>query len=203
MATIRNGLWENKQGDLVHKDLIPADKQLEDDFVEALVQKANNMHDVLATFKNEAFEECMAFVEILRDRYSMVKIKSDIGSVTFKNYNGTKVVQIQVAKILVFDNKINLAKEKLDEYLNEITNNSSSDIKTIITRAFNVDNGKVDTKQILSLKTYEIEHPKWLEAMALIDDAVEIASTKSYIRFKESAGINEPVKTILLDIAKI
>ena len=64
------------------------------------------------------------------------------------------------------------------------TDGADAEIQTLITRAFDVKNGKVDAKQILSLKAYPITHELWKEAMSMIDDAIEIVGTKSYIRFK-------------------
>ena len=60
-------------------------------------------------------------------------------------------------------------------------------------------------KQIIGLKQYPIRHPKWLAAMKMIDDATEIAGTKSYIRFKKRDGgrIDAQLSTIVLDFASV
>ena len=90
---------------------------------------------------------------------------------TLKSFDGTKAVEIQVAKLISFDQKLSLAKEKIDEYLTLKTNGADAEIQTLITRAFDVKNGKVDAKQILSLKAYPITHELWKEAMSMIDVA--------------------------------
>ncbi|PKZ28676.1 hypothetical protein CYJ41_07915, partial [Campylobacter ureolyticus] len=110
-----------------------------------------------------------------------------------------------VAKQISFDNKLALAKEKIDEYLDEKTENADAEIRTLITRAFDVKNGKVDAKMVLSLKQYPISNPKWIEAMKMIDEAVEIVGTKSYIRFREREDerIDGALKMIVLDIAGV
>jgi hypothetical protein len=200
------GLWQDKQGGWVHPDLIAVDKQLEDEMVESLVDEAKKVHDILIDFKVSAFDKCFSLVALLRQNYGLDRMKkSESGSVTFKNFNGTKEVQIKVTKLITFDAKLKLAKEKLDEYFTEKTEGADPEIQTLITRAFEVKNGNVDTKQILSLKSYQIKHPKWLEAMAMIDDATEIAGTKSYLGFKEREGgeIDGELKTIVLDFAAV
>ena len=135
----------------------------------------------------------------------MERITSKSGTVTLKSFDGVGVVEIQVAKLISFDQKLSLAKEKIDEYLTEKTNGADAEIQTLITRVFDVKNGKVDAKQILSLKSYPITHSLWKEAMSMIDDATEIAGTKSYIRFKhrKNGDVDGTLETIVLDIAGI
>ncbi len=112
-------------------------------------------------------------------------------------------MEIQVSKLISFDQKLALAKEKIDEYLTLKTNGADAEIQTLITRAFDVKNGKVDAKQILSLKSYPIEHKLWKSAMNMIDDAMEIVGTKSYIRFKyrKNDEVDGNLEHIVLDIA--
>ncbi|WP_419768561.1 DUF3164 family protein [Arcobacter sp.] len=205
MANIKDGKWEDKEGKFVHPDMIRMDKQLEDELVESLVSKAITLQDKMKEYKIHAFAECYAFVDLLRSNYDMERITSKSGAVTLKNFNGTMEVQIQVAKLITFDQKLTLAKEKIDEYLTEKTSGSDAEIQTLITRAFDVKNGKVDAKQIISLKSYPIEHTLWREAMSMIDEATEIAGTKSYIRFKQRDGLNldGAMQTIILDLAAL
>lgn len=206
MVLNEHNAWRDKEGNYKHIDLVPVDKQLEDELVMKLVSDAKAINGTLAQFKASAFEQCYGFIDLLRQKYGLNRLeKSESGSVTLRAYDGTAEVQIQVAKLIVFDAKLKLAKEKLDEYFTEKTEDSDPEIKTLILRAFEVRNGKVDSKQILSLKSYPITHPKWREAMAMIDDATEIAGTKSYIRFKERKDglIDGDMVAIPLDLAAI
>lgn len=199
------GQYRNKEGVYVHKDMVTIDKQLEDEVVERLTAGAIDLQVLLLRFKAQAFEECYGFVDLLRQKYNMERITSKSGTVTLKSFDGTKVVEIQVAKLISFDQKLNLAKEKIDEYLTLKTNGADAEIQTLITRVFDVKGGKVDAKKILSLKSYSISHPLWKEAMAMIDDATEIAGTKSYIRFKHRKNdeVDGPLEHIVLDIAAL
>ena len=207
MGAIDNkGFWRNKRGEYVHPEMVLVDKQLEDEVVRKLTYEAETMHLLLKNFKIAAFAECYAFVDLLRQEYNMDRMKaSKQGSITLKTFDGTMKVQIQVAKLITFDQKLTLAKEKIDEYLAEKTAHADAEIQTLITRAFDVKNGKVDVKQIIGLKQYPIRHPKWLAAMKMIDDATEIAGTKSYIRFKKRDGgrIDAQLSTIVLDFASV
>ncbi len=200
-----NGRWINKDGKAVHEDMVPVDKQLEDELVVGLIGGALDVSKIIREYKTKAFEECYAFNDLLRQKYDMERITSKSGAVTLKSFDGTMEVQIQVAKLITFDQKLVLAKEKIDEYLDEKTEHADAEIKTLITRVFDVKNGKVDAKQIMSLKQYPITHEKWKVAMTMIDEATEIAGTKSYIRFKhrENGQIDGRLEPILLDIAAL
>lgn len=197
------GQWRNKEGVYIHKDMVTVDKQLEDELVERLIAGATVLQGFLMGFKTQAFEECYGFVDLLRQKYNMERITSKSGTVTLKSFDGTKVVEIQITKLISFDQKLSLAKEKIDEYLTLKTNGADAEIQTLITRVFDVKNGKVDAKQILSLKSYPIQHELWKEAMSMIDDATEIAGTKSYIRFKHRKNdeVDGPLEHIVLDLA--
>lgn len=197
------GMWRNKEGDYVHPDMVTPDKQLEDEVVDKLIDDATGIQNRIIKFKTKAFEECYGFVDLLRQRYDMERITSKSGTVTLKNFDGTKIVEIQVAKLISFDQKLSLAKEKIDEYLTLKTFGADAEIQTLITRAFDVKNGKVDAKQILSLKAYPITHDLWKEAMSMIDDAIEIVGTKSYIRFRyrKNGEVDGSLEHIVLDIA--
>lgn len=204
MPTINEkGMWRNKEGDFIHPDMITPDKQLEDEAVESIVEGALVLQKQMIEFKVKAFEECYEFVDLLRQKYNMERITSRSGAVTLKNFDGTKIVEIQVSKLISFDQKLSLAKEKIDEYLTLKTNGADAEIQTLITRVFDVKNGKVDAKQILSLKSYPIQHELWKEAMSMIDDATEIAGTKSYIRFKhrKNGEVDGSLEHIVLDLA--
>lgn len=201
------GFWQNKNGEFTHPDMVGADKQLEDELVEKLVASAKKMSDKLMEFKIQAYADCYDFVDLLKQDYGLDRLAKSkkLGSVTLKNYSGTMDVQIHVNKLIQFDQKLSLAKEKIDEYLNEKTEHADPEIRTLITKAFDVKNGKVDVKQILSLKQYPITAKKWQEAMSMIDAATEIVGTKSYIRFKERKGglIDGDMQNIVLDFAAL
>ncbi len=203
MSVIENGKWQDKSGNFVHPDMVRIDKQIEDELVERLVGGALVVQTAMKEFKLNAFAECYAFVDLLRKEYDMERITSKVGAVTLKNFNGTMEVQIQVAKLITFDQKLALAKEKIDEYLTHKTENLDAEIQTLITRAFDVKNGNVNAKEIIGLKSYNITHPKWVEAMKMIDEATEIAGTKSYIRFKQRSGLklDGAMENIVLDLA--
>ncbi len=197
--------WINKRGEKVHKDLVPFEDQLKTELVLDLVGEAVDAVGMLTNFKAEVVKKIAEYMEMMREKYGLDPMKSSKkGNITLQTFDGLNKVQVQVATHIDFDEKLTLAKEKLDEYFTLKTKDSDPEIKTLITKVFDVDKkGNVNAKQILSLKSYKITHPVWLEAMAIIDEAVEIVGSKSYIRFYSRKQIDEPWKTISLDFAAL
>lgn len=206
MAVVnKDGFWIDKKGEEIHPGLIGEDIKLRDEVVEQLVVKAQRGEKLMREFKELAFSEVNDFMNLLFQEYKIdERENSPKGNITLENFSGTAKVQIQIANRISFDEKLSLAKIKLDEYLKEITENADPAIQTLILKAFEVDKkGEVNAKKILSLKSYKIEDPRWKEAMTIIDDAIEIVSSKSYIRFYHKNMIDKEWKHISLDIASV
>jgi len=198
-----NDLWLNKKGEGVHPDLIRADEKLKDELVEKLIKTATELNALLNRFKKDAFGDTSDYFELLLQNYGLdAKKNSKKGNITLENFSGTYKVQISNADSINFDEKLQIAKLKIDECLHELTIGSSPEIKTLITKAFEVDKkGEVNAKKILALKAYDISHTKWREAMSIIDESVEIIGSKAYIRFYTRDDVDKPYKLINLDIA--
>ncbi len=197
--------WTNKRGEQVHEDMVPLEEQLKTELVIDLTEEALDATAMLKNFKIEVVRKIEEYMEMMRDKYGLDPMKSSgKGNVTLQTFDGLRKVQVQVATHIDFDEKLTLAKEKLDEYFNLKTKDSDPEIRTLITKVFDVDKkGNVNAKQILSLKSYKITHPVWLEAMAIIDESIEIVGSKSYIRFYKREKIDDPWRAISIDFAAI
>lgn len=205
MAKVVDGFWLNKKGEKIHPDMIRPDEKLKDEMLESLIKRAIDESDRLREFKKEAFSDIEDYYELLLQKYNMdAKKNSKKGNLTLENFSGTKKVLIAVSDRIDFDEKLNIAKQKIDEYLLEVTEGASPEIKTLIMKAFEVDKkGNVNAKKILSLKSYDITHPLWVEAMAIIDEATQIVSSKLYIRFYQREDPTKEYKQIILDISGV
>ncbi len=200
-----DGYWLNKKGEETHSDLIRADEKIKDELVEGLVGRTLKMSETLKEFKEEAFTDVESYFELLLQNYGLDgKKNSKKGNIVLENYSGTMKVQLSNADSISFDEKLQVAKLKIDECLHELTKRASPAIKTLITKSFEVDKkGDVNAKKILALKSYDISHPKWVEAMHIIDESIEVVGSKSYIRFYKRDQIGEAYKLISLDLASV
>jgi len=107
------------------------------------------------------------------------------GGLTLYNFDRTIKIEVSVQDSITFDeNTIQLAKDKLDEVLEDGLNGAKDFIKPIVMDAFNTRGGKLDTKNVLGLRRYEadVKDPRYAEAMALISKAIRKPKSKEYYR---------------------
>jgi len=195
----------NARGEKVHVDLIKGDEKMKDELVNHLLGEAVAFSGIMSEFKQKAEQKVDEYFTDLMSKYGLnPKGKAKKGNITLENFAGTAKVQIAVSDKLVFDEKIQLARMKFDEYFEEVTEGSSEEIKLLITKAFDVDKeGNVDVKKILELRSYNIRHPKWVEGVALIEESKKVVSNKSYIRFYKREDTSRAYEHVSLDMASV
>ncbi|MCF6248192.1 MAG: DUF3164 family protein, partial [Desulfobacula sp.] len=203
-AMLNREFWQDKRGQEVHRDLVPHEEKLKTELVYDIVDRAVTGVTLMERFKAYVTGAIREYMEMMREKYSLDVAKGTKGNITLQSYDGLRKVQVAVQQHIDFDEKLSLAKEKIDAYLKEKTKDADPEIQTLIMNAFEVDKkGNVDAKKIFALKKYKISDPMWHEAMALIDEAVEIVGSKSYIRFYVRESVDEKWRNVSLDFAAI
>lgn len=206
MAIIdEKGFWLNARGEAIHQDLVRADEKIKDELVGSLIAKVLKKQKELAELKAEVKEDIEAYYELLLQQYNIdVKKTSKKGNFSLENFSGTEKIQISMAETLSFDEKLSIAKLKIDEYLNDVTKDSPAEIRTLITKAFEVGKkGNIDSKKIFALRSYDIKDPRWLEAMSIIEESKKVASIKPYMRFYARENIEQDYEMVKLDFANV
>ena len=200
---IPQGYWENTQGALVPEVNVKEIDKLRDQTVRKIWQKAEELHLLMQQFKMTAFADVATFVQISADQYG-AKLGGTKGNVSLISYDGRLKIQRNIAERIVFDERLQAAKQLIDECLKEWTADGRDEIKAIISSAFNVDKkGEISTTKILGHKKIEINHQKWLEAMQAISDSINIAGSKSYLRFYKREDESGEYLPMSLDLASI
>jgi len=197
-------MWIDKRGKEIHPDNVRASDKIKDEMVRNIIKKALGEQERILEFKADALDEIDSYISLMRDEYNLDPNSGKKGNMSFESFDGLMRVTISVQQVVEFDEKLSFAKEKLDAFLKLETKDSSANIQTLIAGAFDVDKkGSVNAKSILALKRHEIDHPLWLEMMSIIDDSIQIATTKSYMRFYTKSGIGEAWGHITMDPSKI
>jgi hypothetical protein len=180
---IINGVtyWENSVGNLVPEEMVKPYEQLKDGLVNSIGDRVLKMRKDMEKIKKEAMEDIDAFMELAAEEYN-VNLGGKKGNVTLTSYDGSVKIVIANSNNQEFNEKINLAKVLIDEYLTELTKDSAIELKTIISSAFKIRQGKLDVRRILELRTYDIRDPKWKRAMELINESLEITATNRCFR---------------------
>lgn len=196
--------WIAKNGDAIHPDRVKLEDKLKDEMIEKILLKAADVTKVIKKFKDDSYDEVDAYFTLLLSEYG-VESKKGAKGYTLENFSGTAKIQVATADNIKFDEKLQIAKAKIDECIHEIMKDVASiDGQQLITKAFEVDKkGEVNPRKILALRAYNISNPKWIQAMEIIADSLEVVSSKEYIRFYTRNNTKESYKQVTLDIAGV
>ena len=193
---------KDRKGRLVPVNQIDEHDIEMDAFVRNQVRKAKELQTVLRQFKQNAFDDCYAFMDLLAEKYER-KIGGQKGNVTFSTFDGSMQVRIAVQDTLTFGPELQIAKQIIDECLNDWAKDANQNLRTLITDAFEVDKeGELNTGRILSLRRIKINDERWKQAMDAISESLRIAVSKTYINFREKDS-NGKYNNIPLDLAGV
>jgi hypothetical protein len=174
-----------------------------DELVRELVSKASALAKQLEEFKVGAFMDISAFIQLSAEQYG-VKVGGTKGNVSLFSFDGRYKVVRQVQEHIIFDERLQAAKQLIDECIQDWATGSRDEIRVLINDAFQVNKeGKINTNRVLGLKRLNIQDEKWLRAMQAIADSVQVAGSKPYIRIYERVGNSEQYAPISLDVAAV
>lgn len=172
-------------GRLVPIDSIRPIDLLRDELVEKIVNGAFELHRAMRVFKGSSMLEVTSFCELSANEYG-VKFGGEKGNVQLQSFDGRFRVTVSVAEYIVFDERLSIAKQLIDECITEWTTGSNGNIIALINNAFSVNKqGQINTERILGLRRLDIRDEKWKKAMDAISDSINVTSSKSYIRIYE------------------
>ncbi|MGY6090364.1 DUF3164 family protein [Avibacterium paragallinarum] len=195
--------WRDAKGNLTPEELVKDIDKERDALVQEWVAKAKALNEEMSHFKGGVFGDIQAFVELSAEKYG-AKLGGNKGNITLFSYDGKYKIQRAINDHLQFDERIQAAKALIDECLNEWSEGSRPELKTLIERAFNVDKeGNLNTGRILGLRRVEITDPRWLNAMQAISESVQVVSSKAYVRIYERVGDSDQYQQISLDVAGV
>ena len=200
---IPEGYWENSQGSLVPESNVKEIDKLRDQTVRRIWELAEALNQEMHKFKTQASADVATVAQSSAGQYG-AKIADTKENVQLLTFDGRLKIQRNIAERITFDERLQAAKQLIDECLKEWTEDGRDEIKAIINNAFNVDKkGEISTTKILGLKRIEINHPKWIDAMQAISDSINIAGSKSYLRFYKRNDETGEYIPMSLDLATI
>ncbi|XXQ69007.1 DUF3164 family protein [Neisseriaceae bacterium B1] len=131
--------------------------------------------------KRDGIEDVRAFVEMAAEQYGVKPSKK--GNVTLHSFDGSLKINVAIADVLTFDERLSAAKALIDECLDEWTQGSRDELKLIVQQAFDVNKeGNISTSKVLGLRRLDIKHDKWQRAMQAVSDSLHTQTSREYIR---------------------
>lgn len=173
---------ENAKGHLVPMHQVKPIDIEKDALVKRVVEKAEEVQAILATFRMEVVDEVLALAALSAEQYH-TKIGGEKGNISILSYDGTMKVQIAMDDQITLSEEILAAKALIDECISEWSAGANENLTMMIRQAFEVDSaGGLNYKKIFGLKSLAISDEKWIMAMQAISDAVTVTGTRQYVR---------------------
>jgi len=197
------GYMKNPQGHLVPEDSIEDIDKLRNTLVSDIISSAKLLQVQMARFKQMAVGDIDAFVDISAEQYG-TKLGGKKGNLSLVSFDGRYKILMAISDTLTFDERIQIAKQLIDECIHEWTKDSDSNVKALIEHAFQTDKeGNINTGRVLGLFKLKIEDEKWQTAMEALKDSISVASSKRYMRIYEKQGDDEKYKQLSMDISAL
>jgi len=191
----------NSYGHLVPVDSIKAIDLLRDDTVGRIIDNALAMQEHMRAFKKQALDDITTFVTVSAEQYGL-KWGGKKGNLSLVSYDGKYKVLLAISDSLRFDERLQIAKQLVDECIHEWAEGSNANIRALIEHAFQTDKqGNINTARIFGLMRLKIDDAKWQEAMNALKDSIQITATSQYLRLYERVGDSEKYQQIAMDIA--
>lgn len=197
------GYKQDAKGNLVVISNIKPIDLIRDELVGELTKLAAQQQQKMLSFKHNIMNEVKTFVALSADEYN-VKLGGKKGNITLLSFNGTQKIQLAVTELLQFDERLQIAKQLIDQCIHDWSSGANDRIRTLVEHAFQVDKqGQVSTGRILSLRKLDMRDERWDEAMKAIADSIQITDSKEYIRFYQRRTADDAWQPIALDLAAL
>ncbi|WP_322895202.1 MULTISPECIES: DUF3164 family protein [unclassified Yoonia] len=192
----------NAKGGLDPIENIKPQHLLEDETVRTIIGHAVPLSDQVTRFKQHTFDDIGAYEALLAQEYNAT-VGGKKGNKTLMTVDGLFKISVQVSDYIDFGPELQVAKNLLDECLNEWAAYAGPELRGIVTNAFNTDKeGKINRSEIFMLLRQNIEDPRWVRAMEAVRDAMRVVGSKTYVRCYRRDRHDAPWQPITIDLAK-
>lgn len=192
---------ENCDGDMIQVKNIKEKDLVEHDLVLSIACIWLHLSAMLGRFKQHTFEDITTFVDLLFESYKVKRGGSE-GNMQFTTFDKKFKLVVGIQKTIDFGPEIEVAKQKLLEAV-ESYPEEANDLKTMLLATFTQIDGKLRVANVLRLRTYKFNNLLWNEGMRIIDDAIEVISSKKQIRFYMRNNPGEEYAAVPLHIAAL
>jgi hypothetical protein len=194
---------EDAQGRQVPVSMIKKFDLKRHDLVCSIMERAFAERERLAEFKQQVWEEIQSFVDESAKDSGAKKLGGKKGNITLTSFDGRYKLIVAVNDGILFNEKLQIAKQLIDECIGKWSKNARPELKVLVDDAFNVGkNGLVSTGKVLGLRRLNITDATWRRAMDAITESIQVVSSKTYMRFYERQD-DESYKQIPLDVASL
>lgn len=174
-------VWKTAKGEIVPAEVVSVHDKKKEKVVLKIAKQALTVSKLLVELKaitesdvNKLYNEHL--------RIKGIEPGERKENYTLYSFDREWKIEISRADTVTFDDNINVVKQLLVEYIEDVTNQASSDIQVLVQSAFKTRKGQLDKARLFSLFQYEIEHPLWKRAMEELKQSIDVQSSKKYIK---------------------
>ena len=193
--------WLDHRGNEVPRDYVPKFDRYNEIQVSKIFNAAIKLNEQIARFKAMSYEIADAlYAEMLRN--ANIAPSDRKGNYTLTSFDKSIRIEVNVNELIEFDENINLAQMKLQEFIENKTKGVDIDIVALINQAFTTRKGRLDKARIFGLFSLNITHPLWQESMELIRKSINRNSTVRHMEIaeKDENGRYVPIRLNLATI---
>jgi len=181
----KDQVWQDETGMSIPVNRITKAERLTERKTAQIVKKALDLNKRLKEFKSYIKTTAKEIYNAhLKENGG--KEKTDYkGNFTFYNFDRSVKVEVNVSEPIEFDDiTIQMAQEKLQEFLQTHINADNEFVKELVLDAFKTRRGKLDTKRVLNLTRYvsKVKDPLFKEAVDLINKSIRKRPSRMYFR---------------------
>jgi len=204
-----DGRMKNGNDDLVLVRNIHETELLYHDLVLGVAVIWKSLAGKIERFKGYNFRDVQTVLALLNEKHG-IKRGGKEGNMSFFTIDKKFKLIIAIQKKLDFGPELQMAEKKLGEALddmaasngNEELDSNAADLRTLLSAAFKLVDGKIRVSEVLRLRGFKITNPLWNEGMDIVDAALIVTSKKRQIRLYERNETGAYV-AIPLDIAAL
>lgn len=177
----------------------------EDDLVNTFIEDYLEMQGLLKNLKDNSWESLLDYIDYVFKHYKVEKMSDDQTSVTFISLNQLRKVKLLYADMIKPGSALMVAKELVDQIIEEKTKNVDGDTQKLLKAAVYTETGKFSAAGLISIRHLNLSHEKWAKVKELIADALKPVGKKGYISCYQRASRDPKDKweMITLDFAAL
>ncbi len=201
MIQNKNKEWINHKGEKVPAPYVPAIDKKKERYTNKMLKEAEKLEKKLMQLKSDILTRGdELYAEILRD--AKIKATERKGNYSLFSFDKSVKIEISVQNRIEFNDNINFAQEKINEFLEKKSKGSDMELMELVNNAFKTKKGRLDSKRILSLFGLNIKNKIWLEAMELIKKSIETNNSKRYVNIWKRDAEGE-YKSVQLNFSSV
>ena len=181
----KDQVWKDETGMTIPVNRVTKAERLTERRTAQILNKALDLNKRLKAFKR-FIKDTAKEIYNAHLKQNGGKEKTDYkGNFTFYNFDRSVKVEVNVTEPIEFDDiTIQMAQEKLQEFLQTHINADNEFIKQLVLDAFKTRRGKLDTKRVLNLTRYvdKVNDPLFTDAVKLINKAIRKKPSRMYFR---------------------